>query len=177
MTTELDYAYAAGIIDGEGHVKVQPRKTRSGRSTEVPCITVAMTHEGTISWLKATFGAGSICQPASHAEHHKPIWKWDVTNRKAYAVAKLVRPYAITKAAELDDILRHYEQPETRKFERTDQRGHLNGNAKLTPADVCTILELKGTESQRVTGARFGVNQTVISRIQRGAGYRNIAAS
>lgn len=48
----------------------------------------------------------------------------------------------------------------------THSRGELNGNAKLTSAEVSTIRMLKGVASQREIARKFGVKQTQVCRIQ-----------
>lgn len=46
---------------------------------------------------------------------------------------------------------------------------------KLTAADVADILALRGKEFQRVTAERFGISQTLVSRIYRGAAWKRVA--
>lgn len=67
----------------------------------------------------------------------------------------------------------------TRSDNQRDRKGHGTGRTnkygrrgKLTEADRAEIVALRGTATQRVLAARFGVHYETISRVQRTSGGR-----
>jgi hypothetical protein len=99
--SELKNAYFAGIVDGEGNVDVYPHL----RGTSFrPVIKVKMTCETTVRALLEYFG-GSFTRRAAQSIRHKPQFEWSVSWSRAVAVAKQIRPYLITKAANADRII------------------------------------------------------------------------
>lgn len=58
------------------------------------------------------------------------------------------------------------------KGRRASLPGEANPRAKLTGEQVAEIRRLKGVESQRSLGARFGVSKTAVGMIQRGTHWR-----
>lgn len=86
----LDYAWVAGVIEGEGHFSSDiPNNTAS--------IVVSMTDKDVIESLKESAdGLGVINGPYSHKDRpdHKPMWRWTVTKRADFLhVAEQIMPY------------------------------------------------------------------------------------
>ncbi len=100
-------AYFAGLIDGEGHVTLSKNQDRKSAIWNVPTIVVAMTDRETIEACQAYFSCGSVHVKKKASPHHKTLYAWTVRWNDARFVAGAIRPYAITKAAALDRILRH----------------------------------------------------------------------
>jgi hypothetical protein len=112
MTTETDLAWLAGIIDGEGAVRIRQAKQRNGSYRPQPCIAVAMTHYETVQRCYDLTKMGSMCEP-KQKPGNKDQLRWTAVSRQALAVAKMVVPYAVTKRAELQMIIDHYGQEAT----------------------------------------------------------------
>jgi hypothetical protein len=51
-----------------------------------------------VSLIKKNYGIGK-----------KDQWRWRVSHRKAFAVAKMIYPYSIVKRPKLLKIINHYE--------------------------------------------------------------------
>ncbi len=101
MTTELLYAYLAGIIDGEAFVGFVKRPKRH---SFVFCIGVEMTDYSIPKLLQETFGGSLRPRDRRHQpgrENHKPTWIWRVSHRKARTVYRKVEPYLRLKAGKL----------------------------------------------------------------------------
>lgn len=99
-------AYLAGIIDGEGHVALEKNQDRKVAIWNVPTIVVAMTHLPTIEACQRLVGFGSVHTKSNAGVlRRKSVYLWTVRWNQARLVARWVRPYAITKAAELDRII------------------------------------------------------------------------
>jgi hypothetical protein len=85
---ETDYAYLAGLIDGEGHIGVY--------GTRSPIVEIAMTDRGVIEWLKDTFG-GSIYTPTVPKANARQYWKWNSSSTAMMTILRLTIPYMKTK--------------------------------------------------------------------------------
>lgn len=87
--TEVEKAYIAGIIDGEGTITIE---RRSGRATSTPAVYVASTDRELLEWLESRLG-GCICKRPKRSEHHKLSWDWKLRGDSALALLADVRPY------------------------------------------------------------------------------------
>ena len=107
-------AYLAGLFDGEGSVTykqyLENRKTRPNPSL---CwrlrLELAMTCKDTVEHIYKTLNIGWF-GPRTVKPGNLPQWRWSVSFRGAYEVAKLFVPYAITKKVKLQNIIDHYDQ-------------------------------------------------------------------
>jgi len=111
--------YYAALIDGEGWVALQPRKRYkdeawTGKMQITPIIAIAMAHQETIKSILSYFDIGTITEVKPQQDHHLPQWKWRVSHKKAYEIAKRVVHYSITKKKILQEIIDFYEKPENR---------------------------------------------------------------
>lgn len=85
MISELDFAYAAGLIDGEGYIAASCHKTKSrGRSISTKgkpylhCdsrISMSMTAKEPLDWLLEKFG-GTVYFKPTKSRKHKNQWTW-----------------------------------------------------------------------------------------------------
>lgn len=100
-----NYAYAAGIIDGEGHVGVS---NRPDRRTGTPVIVVEMSSHEVIIRLRDIFTLGAIHRCKKRQEHYKQTWRWSVKYRQAHSVARKIYPYVIEKKDKIYCILQYY---------------------------------------------------------------------
>ena len=105
--TEVDYAYLAGIIDGEGSILIhkcrqQLNKNRgNGKSSPdktprfVVDVKVSMTCRKVMYWLKDNFG-GSL-HKMKREKHYKEIYSWQVRANQASKLLKIILPFLKTK--------------------------------------------------------------------------------
>lgn len=103
MPTETDYAWAAGIIDGEGCIFIARKFStrKSGTKTTNYCIGIKVTmgHEPTVTRLREMFGQGS-----SHTVQQvgwNPAYTWLAQAKICKAVLDCVEPYIYTKKDEV----------------------------------------------------------------------------
>jgi len=117
-----DYAYIAGLFDGEGSVtykqyldskrRNRPRRYKVWRIA----MEMSMTDEMVIRWVHKVLGVGSVSlniknKSPSSKPHWKDQWRWRCTHRDAYKVAKIIWPFAQVKLHKVEQIIDHY-QPE-----------------------------------------------------------------
>ena len=108
-----DFAYLAGLLDGEGCVtykKYWDRK-RKDRPRKYLCwriqMEIVMTHKPTIQWCVDNFGGKIYEKPRGG---HKMQYRWRRSFRDALKIAKAIIPYSITKKEKLQQVIDHYEK-------------------------------------------------------------------
>ncbi len=94
-------AYVAGLVDGEGTIRVQMHNSGNYQ----PSLSVTMTDKATIRWLQETVGRGSF-YILSKKEPYLDAYKFGVyaTSDVATLLRQLI-PYLITKRAEAIKVL------------------------------------------------------------------------
>lgn len=98
------YAWAAGIIDGEGCIfirKNSPTETSRHRS---PChdlgVKVTMTHRETVERIATIFGVGTVTTDSNKPPGHKTSYSWTCRSSDAAMVLQAVYPFLVTKRHE-----------------------------------------------------------------------------
>lgn len=86
IVSELDFAYVAGLIDGEGHISATSHKTKSrGRSVSTKgkpylhCdsrISMSLTTKEPLYWIQEKFGGVVYFKKSSSEKNWKDQWTW-----------------------------------------------------------------------------------------------------
>jgi hypothetical protein len=97
---DVELAYAAGLFDGEGHIRQGP-----GRSFGIE---VTNTNLRVLRWMQHHFG-GRIVAQTSRSQHHAPSYHWRLRSAPSYEFLKLVQPYLVAKSSECMQALARYE--------------------------------------------------------------------
>lgn len=93
-----DLAYAAGIIDGEGCIRIIHRKTgKQGWSMNVE---VCTTDPRLMMWLKDHF-EGAI-RRSPRFGNRKDAYAWKLSIRKAALFLQAIRPFLLIKGEQAD---------------------------------------------------------------------------
>lgn len=95
----LELAWAAGIIDGEGCIRLAKTVNRSRPSYSL-IVKIDMTHEPTIRRLGQILGYSLSYYKGSSTKKQSWIVQWN--GAEAYRVLKLLEPYLFTKKHEAD---------------------------------------------------------------------------
>lgn len=99
-------AYAAGLIDGEGHIGFHKAMSK-GRRRNYPLIVVRMTEREPVEFLSSLFGGkvGTVKLKPTPNTKATLAYSWQAVGRKAGAVACALIPFLISvnkiKRAEL----------------------------------------------------------------------------
>lgn len=93
---QLDLAWAAGIIEGEGCITLYKSRTNSGIAY-VMKVTVVNTSLPMLKQLLGIFKCGYIGVRRLQSARHRQTWHWEVTTKNAEAVLKKLSPYLRTK--------------------------------------------------------------------------------
>lgn len=113
MASKLDYAWAAGIVDGEGAISMTRARVGVNRRTTPSFqvrISVRMTHEPTIRRLHAIFGGTVTVAKARDTERHKPAFGWYAGDLLTVEALKKIRPYMTTKKKQAELVLEYRER-------------------------------------------------------------------
>lgn len=95
--------YLAGILDGEGAIKLQ--KSRGSRHGSHPRLWVKNTDKKLVEWLHKTFG-GHINFERRSRTNWSDIWRWSVTSTfDLTRLLPLVLPYLIVKREDAEKVL------------------------------------------------------------------------
>ena len=98
MTNELDYAYAAGIIDGEGCIGVYNQTSPTTRTKTRLCLSVRvrMSDWEAVLWLKNIFGG--CYRPSPQLGYGtRVMYEWVLSSQMASGFLKQVLPYLKNK--------------------------------------------------------------------------------
>jgi hypothetical protein len=105
MWTEGQIAYLAGIIDGEGCIYIQRRKTKCGWSY-FPRFQVTNTNRNLMEWIKNTFGGLIYDKPRKHIN---PKWKmqieWFTTRELLDKLLIFIIPYLVIKRKQAEIMI------------------------------------------------------------------------
>ena len=117
VDTEL--AYAAGLFDGEGSISLVRQKNNRWHS---PQVAVASNDYEVLSWFQKRFG-GSIVTKQPRMSTHSVSYDWRLTDRRALAFLKLIRPYLVIerKIRRIDLLLNDYVACTPRNGRYTDE--------------------------------------------------------
>ena len=112
MIGEVDLAYIAGLIDGEGSIQYkQYMRKRKHNPKAYPTwsirIEIAMTDRSVLVWLNEILGVGTV-NPRKVKPGKKKQWRWRCSHRQAYFVAKLIWPFVHIKLPAIQKIIEHY---------------------------------------------------------------------
>ena len=89
---DVEIAYAAGIIDGEGTITLGREKATSPYRHLI--VSVSSTTIDILRFLQTHY-SGSISTHKTYAEHHLQSWSWKVQNRGALKLCSEVLPYLL----------------------------------------------------------------------------------
>lgn len=108
MTETEKLTYLAGIIDGEGHIRVTPNKNGQKRPFIRPEIIVENLSQLLIFWIYSNFGGRVSMHTRDRVKHPtwQDIYRWDISGKKAVALAKLLEPYLIVKSEQVKRLTR-----------------------------------------------------------------------
>ena len=95
---EIDIAYTAGIVDGEGCIVIRktPGKHDQMNPSHVLVVDIVNTSAALIDWLKMRF-EGHVYETRQKAPW-RTKWSWRLTGSSAAAFLQQVHPYLVIKS-------------------------------------------------------------------------------
>lgn len=100
--TDLELAWAAGFIDGEGAIEMaygSPKRQVYVR------VTVTQSDPRALERLAGMFGGKVRLQSGQNGKYKRPHFKWQLSSRPAIAVLQAIRPYLVIKDHHADVAL------------------------------------------------------------------------
>jgi hypothetical protein len=99
--SEVDRAYAAGLIDGEGCIRITVRGASGGTQFRVGqrtlMVEVTNTDQAMLLWLQDRFGGSISYAPENLDLNRRERWHWRVAANKALYCLDAIWPYIKTK--------------------------------------------------------------------------------
>jgi hypothetical protein len=106
--SEVEAAYVAGIIDGEGTITLT--RTHRGENRR-PVVSISSTELPLLTYVRSIIGAGRITGKMRSREHHSPSFAYCITSRQALRLLAQVCPYLHTyKAQRACLLLQEYQR-------------------------------------------------------------------
>lgn len=137
------YAYAAGLIDGEGCIRIEKRKARNNRSDNYFLSICLYQKDGRmVDWLFGNFGGkvySVIMPPGKINENGGTIYQWRILNRKALEFLKKILPFLTVKKSQAEIGIRFG----WKLKDRTGRRNGMGRVEKLTDNELKEKEELK----------------------------------
>jgi hypothetical protein len=112
VPTELDAAYTAGFVDGEGtiYVRAQRRKLLEEKGWNVSAYALVVASQvdpRPLQWMQQRWGG--YLRPIKNRERsvrERNAWEWGCSSRQAYKLLHDIRPYLRCKGAQADNAFR-----------------------------------------------------------------------
>lgn len=108
MVTDLELAYTAGFVDGEGYIgilKHTHKASKRGYAYE-PIVKVVNTDRRPIDFLHENFGGYLGTRRFLSTQNSRDAYSWDLKNVKpVLAFLQLVRPFLRCKAEQADVVI------------------------------------------------------------------------
>ena len=139
---EIEKAYIAGLVDGEGSVTLS-RKQRN--ETPSPEVSIANNNLQLLDWVKNIVGAGKITSKSKNKIYHAQSYTWSIRDNKAICFLNGIKNYLIVKRQQAELITRKYKvyTPRNGKYTPEMLRGKLElvaQNREIEPAiNLCLL--------------------------------------
>lgn len=120
--TEIEKAYIAGIIDGEGSIMLQRFHTNQ---YPAPCVSIASTTIELLTWLKDTIGYGVIIKKKNYnPEKHKLSYSFVIKHNNAIKLLEDIYPYLVieSKRKRAEMIITQYKSLTPRNGRYTEEQ-------------------------------------------------------
>ena len=104
MIQDTTLAYLAGFVDGDGSIRVNPKRTRPESMSATCSISVSNTHPQIPHLLKLLFG-GNLCLTQYKTPNSKPVWRWRLFGVQAANMVRLIYPYLVRKRLQAENLL------------------------------------------------------------------------
>ena len=108
--SNVQLAWAAGIIDGEGTVSFTVRKAKSYQKSKriQPIVEVEITSKEIVFLLQSWFDGFVWCRQR-RKNTYSNVWLWRISSRKALNCIKNIFPYLRIKKSQAETIFKFYD--------------------------------------------------------------------
>lgn len=88
--SNIDAAYIAGLIDGEGTVTLTRRHSNENRQL---CVSISSTERQMLEFVQGALAAGKITNKTTASKRHSPSFTYTIANRQALALLEQTAPW------------------------------------------------------------------------------------
>lgn len=96
LLADVDAAYIAGIVDGEGTITLSRLHRNEQRRIVV---SVSNNEQGLLEYIQRVVGAGRISNKRTYGEKHAPSFHYQISSRQALDLLRQITPYLHTYKA------------------------------------------------------------------------------
>lgn len=118
MRSKAEYAYAAGIVDGEGCIQIlhsiHPAASGTVQSWKIQ-IEINMCSKKVLDKMAGFFG-GAVVRYRDRPNMHYVQWRWQVYSTVAYNALKKMRPYLVEKLSQADLAIQFFNHQRRCKY-------------------------------------------------------------
>lgn len=104
MKTE-DLAYIAGLVDGEGHIRIRRFKRQSSGSGHI-AVCIFNSDKRMIDFVSERFAGRTYFRQRHADKNHKPSYGWEANGGNAKVFLEAVAPYLLTKKRQAELALK-----------------------------------------------------------------------
>jgi hypothetical protein len=126
---DTDIAYIAGIVDGEGCVRIKKTKAYKCQGRTTPgyhaSIQIRMVNEEAIRFIAETMGGWYFRQKPS-VKTGKPLYCWSMSDQKAEDALRLLLPFLRVKRRQAEAVIRLREIQKDSQKHRIKVTGYRN---------------------------------------------------
>lgn len=159
--SDTDLAWSAGIIDGEGCIRLMRHKSKKSLTAVVHVIN---TDARILVKLRDMFG-GTVSATPRESDNYLPAWRWQVNAAHARSVARAVLPFLVAKRDQAAALLA-YEGLLRRRGGRVADSKREAVNAPLWEGQLSIAAELshlkKHPASMDALGEVLGRKETAV---------------
>lgn len=101
---EIEKAYLAGIVDGEGTVTLARHHKNE---MPAPCVSVANNNRALLKWIQTRLG-GTIVSKKKRKVWHRDSYAWTIRSNRAIRFLDEIKRYLIVKKPQAELILKKY---------------------------------------------------------------------
>lgn len=110
MATDIDIAYCAGLVDGEGYIGIKRTKAYKCQGRATPGyharIGIKMVDEGAIKFFAETMGGWYWGEESPEPTTRRPYFVYQATDAKAEGILRALLPYLRVKKDAAEAVLR-----------------------------------------------------------------------
>jgi len=124
---QTDIAYIAGLMDGEGCIRIKKEKAYACQDRKTPgyhaSVQIKMVEEGAIRFVRDMLG-GWYYRQKSSVKNGRPLYCWQSSDRQAETILKTILPYLRVKHDQADLVLKLRTLQSNSKKHRTKVTGY-----------------------------------------------------
>lgn len=100
------HIWAAGVVDGEGTIRIEYDNKRQKGTRAV--IVVTNTDIKILSEFKNLYGGNIYNNTRQNRPKSKPCWQWRIVGRQTVGAILIWKPYLISKQNRVEQVLKFY---------------------------------------------------------------------